>query len=142
MSHIFSSKKVKSAIDMSRYGIGVVVLTEHESLEKMMRDYAFKPDKIWCDGLGKKHLHKMLQKQLSKEDKYFDKNKNEINRNSQRWTNFMDNCVIYATLSSYLFDEPLYLIHPQSYKKAIASAPLNATSGELPTLIDDVYVLR
>jgi hypothetical protein len=142
MGHIFSVNKAKSAIDMSRYGIGTVVLTEHEGLEEMMREYASKPDEIWCEGRGKKYFHKMLRKQLLKEDKYFDENPNAIQRNSQRWANFMDDCVIYATLSSYLFDEPLYLVHPQSYEKAIATAPLNATSGELPTFIEDVFVLQ
>ena len=142
MSHIFSINKAKSAIDMSRYGIGTVVLTEHEGLEEMMRDYASKPDEIWCEGRGKKYLHKMLRKKLSKEDKYFDKNPKAIQRNSERWDNFMDDCIIYATLNAFLFDEPLYLVHPQSYEKAIAIAPLNATSGEMPTLIENVVVLQ
>lgn len=142
MSHIFSTAKAKSAIDMSRYGIGTVVLTEHDGIDRMMLEFATKPDDIWCEGRGKKYLHKMLRKQLLKEDKYFDKNPKAIQRNSERWINFLDDCVIYAILSSYIFDEPIYLVHPQSYEKAIATAPLNATSGELPTFIEDVYVLQ
>jgi hypothetical protein len=84
----------------------------------------------------------MLRKQLLKEDKYFDKNPNAIQRNSERWENFMDDCVLFATLNAFLFDQPVFLVHPQSYEKSIAKAPLNATSGELPTLIDHICVLQ
>lgn len=142
MSHIFSTKKPKSAVDMSRYGIGTVVLTEHEGLDEMMREYATTPDEIWCEGRGKKYLHKMLRKKLLKEDKYFDKNPKAIQRNSERWENFMDDCVIYATLNSFLFDQPVYLLHPQSYEKTIAESPFTATSGELPTFFEDISVLQ
>lgn len=142
MSHIFSTKKAMSAVDMSRYGIGVVVLTEHEGLDRMMREYASKPDEIWCEGRGKKYLHKLLWKQISKEDKYFDKNPEAIQRNSERWENFMDDCVLFATLNAFLFDQPVYLLHPQAYEKSIAESPFNATSGELPTLFEDVLVLQ
>lgn len=54
MSHIFSTKKPKSAIDMSRYGIGVVVLTEHEGMDKLVFDFEHKPDQVWCGGKGEK----------------------------------------------------------------------------------------
>ena len=142
MSHMFSTNNAMSAVDMSTYGIGTVVLTEHEGLDRMMREYATMPDEIWCDGRGKKYLHKMLRKQLLKEDKYFDKNPKAIQRNSERWAIFMDDCVIFATLNAFLFDQPVYLVHPQSYEKSIEKAPVNATSGELPTLIDDICVLH
>ncbi len=142
MSHIFTTNKAMSAVDMSTYGIGTVVLTEHEGLEKMMREYATQPDEIWCDGRGKKYLHKVLRKQLLKEDQYFDKNPNAIQRNSERWENFMDDCVLFATLNAFLFGQPVFLVHPQSYEKSIAKAPVNATSGGLPTLIDDIFIIQ
>jgi hypothetical protein len=142
MSHIFSTKKPKSAIDMSRYGIGVVVLTEHEGMDKLVFDFEHKPDQVWCGGKGKKYFHQMLHKQLIKEDKYFDNNPKLIERNSERWTNFMDDCVIYATLNAYLYKEPIYLIHPQCYEELKANAPFNASSGELPTVIEDISVLQ
>ncbi len=142
MSHIFSTTKAKSAIDMSRYGIGTVVLTEHDGLDRMMLEFATKPDEIWCDGRGKKYLHKMLRKQLLKEDKYFDKNPVAIQRNSKRWLNFLDDCVVFATLNAFLFDQPVFLVHPQSYENSIAKSPHNATSGELPTLFEDIPVLQ
>ena len=131
-----------SAIDMSRYGIGVVVLTEHDGMDKLVSDFERKPDQVWCDGKGKKYFHQMLHKQLLKEDKYFDNNTNLIQRHSERWTNFMDDCVIYATLNSYLYKEPIHLIHPQCYEELIANAPVNGSSGELPTLIEDISVLQ
>ena len=131
-----------SAVDMTTYGIGTVVLTEHEGLDRMMREYATTPDEIWCDGRGKKYLHKMLRKHLLKEDEYFNKNPKAIQRNSERWANFMDDCVIFATLNAFLFDQPVYLVHLQSYEKSIAISPVNATSGEMPTLIEDIFVLQ
>ena len=142
MSHIFSTTKAKSAIDMSRYGIGTVVLTEHDGLDRMMLEFATKPDDIWCEGRGKKYLHKMLRKQLLKEDKYFDKNPKAIQRNSERWINFLDDCVLFATLNAFLFDEPVFLVHPQSYEKSIAKSLYNATSGELTTLFEDILVVQ
>lgn len=142
MSHIFSTKKAKSAVDMTRYGIDTVVLTEHEGLDRMMREYATKPDEIWSEGRGKKYHHKMLHKQLLKEDKYFDKNPNAIQRNSERWANFLDDCVIYATLNAHLFNVPVFLIHPQSYEKSIANSPFDATSSEMPTYIDGISVIQ
>lgn len=142
MSNIFSTEKQLSAVDMSRYGIGTVVLTEHEGLDKMMCEYATKPDDIWCGGRGKKHLHKMLHKQLLSEDKYFDKNPKAIQRKAERWSNFMDDCVIYATLNAFLFKEPIALLHPQCYAAWVANASVNVTSSEMPTLIEDVSVLQ
>jgi len=142
MNDTFLTKKTKSALDMSRYGIRTVVLTEHEDLERMMSEYATKPDQIWCEGKGKKYLHKKLRKQLLKEDKYFDDNPEAIRRDSERWLNFMNDCVIFATLNAFLFDETLYLVHPQSYERSVAKSRLNATSGELPTLIDGICVLH
>jgi hypothetical protein len=142
MSNIFSTEKRLSAVDMSRYGIGTVVLTEHEGLDKMMCEYATKPDGIWCGGRGKKYLHKMLHKQLLSEDNYFNKNPKAIQRKAERWTNFMDDCVIYATLNAFLFKEPIVLLHPQCYAEWIAKASVNVTSSEMPTLIEDVSVLQ
>ena len=142
MSEIFLTNKVMSAVDMRIYGIDTVVLTEHEELERMMREYASKPDEIWCDGRGKKYLHKFLRKKLVKENRHFDKNPKEIQRNSKRWANYMDDCVIFATLNAFLFDQPVYLVHPQSYSNLIAEAPVNATAGELPTLIEDICSLQ
>ena len=142
MSHIFSTTKAKSAIDMSRYGIGTVVLTEHDGLDRMMLEFATKPDDIWCEGRGKKYLHKMLRKQLLKEDKYFDKNPKAIQRNSERWINFLDDCLVFATLNAFLFNQPVFLVHPQSYEKSIAKSLYNATSGELPTLFEDILVVQ
>lgn len=142
MSHIFSVNKAKSAIDMSRYGIGAVVLTEHEGLDQMMSEYATKPDGTWCKGRGKKYLHNMLLKKLMKEDKYFDRNPKAVQRNSERWKKFMDDCVVFATLNAFLFDQPVYLVHPQSYEKAIAESPFDATSGESPTFFEDITVLQ
>jgi hypothetical protein len=142
MSHIFSTKKAMSAVDMSNYGVETVVLTEHEGLDRLMLEYASKPDEIWCEGRGKKYLHKMLHKQILKEDKYFKKNPKTIQRNSERWENFMDDCVLFATLNAFLFDQPVYLLHPQSYEKSVADSPFNATSGELPTFFEDIPVIQ
>ena len=142
MSHIFSTTQAKSAIDMSRYGISTVVLTEHDCLDRMMLEFATKPDDIWCEGRGKKYLHKILRKQLLKEDKYFDKNPKAIQRNSERWINFLDDCLVFATLNAFLFNQPVFLVHPQSYEKSIAKSLYNATSGELPTLFEDILVVQ
>jgi len=142
MNNIFSTKKALSALDMSRFGIETLILIEHEGIDIMMREYATKPDDIWCEGRGKKYLHKKLHKQLMNEDKYFSKNPKAIQRNAERWENFMGDCLIYATLNAFLFDEPVYLLHPESYEKLIAESPLNATSGEQPTFIEGVLELQ
>jgi len=142
MSNVFSTGKVMSAVDMSQFGIDTVVLTEHDEMGEIMRRFATAPDTVWCGGRGKKYLHKMLRKQLFKEDKFFTKNPKEIQRNSQRWSDFCDDCVNFATLNALLFDQPVYLLHPQCYEEQVAQSPFNATSGEMPTLIEDIYTLQ
>lgn len=142
MSHIFSSVNAKSAVNMSHYGIDTVVLTEHTNLERIGEEFTKKPDYVWCDGRGKKYLHKMLKKHLLKEDKYFNKYPDQIKQGSERWMNFCDDCLIFAVLNSHLFDEPIYLIHPQIYAKQVAESPYDATSGDLPTLIDGISILQ
>jgi hypothetical protein len=142
MSHIFSTKAAMSAVSMENYCIRTVVLTEHEGLERMMLEYATKPDEMWGEGRGKKYLHKKLRKQLLKEDRYFDENPDTIQRNPERLQKFMDDCIVFATLSAFLFDQPLYLVHPEAYKQSIATSRFDATSGAVPTLVDGISVLH
>jgi len=131
-----------SAVNMSRFGIYTAVLVEHDKLDEMMCKYATIPDTDWCNGRGKKYLHKMLRKQLLIEDKFFTKNPKEIQRYSQRWSKFCDDCIIFATLNGFLFDQPVSLIHPQCYEEQVAESLFNATSGHMPTLIEDINIMQ
>jgi len=115
-----------TAVYMSHYGIKAVVLTEHAHLEKIDDELSAKPDGAWCDGRGKKYLHKMLRKKLLKEEKYFNKHPNQLKQSSERWNKFCNDCVIFAVLNSHLYDEPVYLIHPQ----------------DLPSLMEKVSLLQ
>ena len=136
MSHMFSTNKAMSAVDMSTYGIGTVVLTEHEGLDRMMREYATMPDQIWCDGRGKKYLHKMLRKQLLKEDKYFDKNPKAIQRNSERWAIFMDGDMLVRDDIEKLWalrdDSKAVMVVKHDYKTKMTEKYLGAKNENYP----------
>jgi len=130
MNKVYSTEKVVRAVDMSQYGIvDTVVLTEHCVFNEMKREYAIEPDTVWCNGLGKKYLHKMLRKHLLKEGKFFNNNLQLAQRNSVRWIDFCHKCVIFVTLNSYLYQQPIYLLDEESYAKSIEKAGCKGTSG-------------
>ena len=60
---------------------------------------------------------------------------------NQRWTDFCDDCVIFATLSSYLFDTPIHFIHPSVYEEFLGGS-INIAPPQRPSVIDGIANLH
>jgi hypothetical protein len=135
------TEKQYSALSMAQYGISAVILTEHENFEKQITNFEIKPDAVWCNGRGKKYLHNLLKKNLKSEDCFFSKNTHLMTTKNQRWTDFCDDCVIFATLSSYLFDTPIHFIHPSVYEEFLGGS-INIAPPQRPSVIDGIANLH
>jgi hypothetical protein len=132
-----------SAVVMQNYGIDSVILTEHENLQNLIDDFQESDDSKWLYGQGKKALYDLLVRNLKQENKYFNKKRQKMNTNNQRWINFCDDCIILVALGNVLYQKPIMLLHPQAYEKNIAcdtDAWMKGTDGKLPTLINDIEI--
>lgn len=137
----FNLTKKYSAIDMSQYGLKTIVLAVHDDLDKQILEYKNVPDHEWCDGQGKKFLHMMLEAKLKKEDQFFNVNMNQIDQDPQRWEDFCTDCVIFATLTSFLYDSPLHLVHPSVYEARVFDFN-HKVPDVRPSLIEGIDVLN
>lgn len=131
-----------SAVSLSHLGINMVVLTEHNNIDKQIDSFRTKDDKVWCGGRGKKFMHEFIKGNLLREDRYFTKNPNAANSKNERWVNFCDDCIIFVALDAVLNDNPIRLVHPSCYEDSRNNAWLDATSGRLPDLIDSISSLH
>jgi hypothetical protein len=131
---------IYSAIPMDRFGIQTLVLTQHEQLIDLRKEFINSPDWIWCEGRGKRFMHQMLKKNLLAEDAYFEAHTEEAIESNQRWMNFMDDCVIFAVLDEVITSNPLLLLHPSCFENVghqkIQSFKVN------PSLIDGIDILN
>lgn len=129
-----------SLVPMERFGIKTVVLTQHESLDEIRDKFENDPDWTWCGGHGKKFMHQMLKKSLLAEDAYFDAHIDQAVNSNQRWSDFMDDCVLYAVLDSVINEAPMMLIHPSCVDNI--RHPEMPPFTIKPTLIDGIEILH
>jgi len=125
---------------MGQFGIKATVMTPHETLEYLRDKLESDPDKSWCDGRGKKFMHSKLKQALIKEDAYFDAHLEEAVSTNQRWIDFMDDCAIFAVLSSVLSGNPLGLLHPSCFGSQMFSNKLDV--NKKPSLVHGIPVLN
>ncbi|MCX7246796.1 MAG: hypothetical protein NTX31_03835 [Burkholderiales bacterium] len=130
-----------SAVNLMAYGINTIVLTAHSQLEKIGDKIENSNDSQWSNGKGKIHFCKSLKKHLIKEDVYFTNHRSKALRTNERWMKFCDDCVAFSVMFSRLHHTPVMLVHPQQYEEMIAHSLVNATCGNLPSLIDGVDIL-
>ena len=135
---LMKQKSVLSAVSMFQYGIKTVVLTEHKNLEEIEKMFLAEDDSKWMGGKGKKFLHGWLKVNLLKEDKYFTKHTDEADVNNQRWSNFCDDCVNFAVLTSVLYKTPVHLVHPSQYDTTLQNSTPKGTRGGKPSLINGI----
>ncbi len=136
------NQRIYSAVSMFKFGIKTVVLVEHQRLEWYLNEYKTQPDFRFGCGLGKKKMYELYKKILPKEDEYFDINPDEAVSTNQRWLDFCDDCIILATLGSYLNGTQILLVHPDSYD---SREGINSKYEDLeiaPTLISEISVLQ
>lgn len=131
-----------SAIAMTVHGINAYALSTQTELESIRRTLLTLPDSAWGEGLGKQHLQQQLHVQLKKENEYFLNNPRQVNYDSERWTEFMDDCIFYAVLHSVVTGAPIILVHLDQWSQFRSSSKRDASSGIGPSLIPDLPVKR
>ncbi len=136
------NKKTLSALTMQQYGINSVILFNHSELEELIEEYENTNDAVWCGGRGKKYMFELIKKNLTKEDKYFNKHKNQAVIGNDRWENFCNDCLILTALGAHLYDNNIILMHPQSYAENFPTSAVRSTNGAMPTLMNDIPILQ
>jgi hypothetical protein len=96
-------KESEIFLDMSRFGIDTVVITERELLVNAFEEFSFRDDSDWFQGLGKKKLYAFLKKEVIATNSYFNTNLDKANDNNEAWKDFCYDCVILTALDSCLF---------------------------------------
>ena len=96
-------------IAMQSYGINTSVETTEERINWYLNEYATQPD-MRFGGVGKKKLMKYTYECLLREDRYFSKHIQAALIEHQRWQDFLEDCIIYATLNYFLNGVPLQLL--------------------------------
>jgi hypothetical protein len=88
-------------IDMIQYGINTFVETTEEKINFYLNEYKTQPDKRFGGGVGKKALMAFTFNSIQKEDIFFSKNSFAVITMQERWQDFLDDCIIYATLHAH-----------------------------------------
>lgn len=88
-------------INMTQYGINTFVETTEKKINFYLNEYKTQPDKRFGGGVGKKNLMALTFDSIQKEDIFFSKNLNAAITMPQRWDEFLEDCIIYATLHAH-----------------------------------------
>ena len=139
---IESNLSAKAAINLEHLGINTTVLTTIGEIEEVMTEFDSQPDKIWCGGLGKKFMYKMLLKRLKKQDHYFTQHPSQVDAGNPKWIEFCDDCFILFVLDAFLNGQVVKLMHPDQYKNMMQNTPFDGTTGGMPDLIEGIPTLH
>lgn len=132
---------VMSAVYMPSYGIATVVMTQHEKIERYLKEYVEEGMHLWPE-LKKRALYSQLKMHLLQEDAYFNLHTDDATRSNIRWADFCDGCIELATLDLFFFGNPIALVHPDSFGNQTASNPVEAALVSTPTLVDGIKSMR
>lgn len=99
-------------INMSVFGIAVIVLTQSNCVENYLKMFATEPDHRIGGGVGKVVFAKQLEQELKAIDHFFNLHPRHRFNYPKRWADFMTDCVILASLRSYLDKKPIALLDP------------------------------
>ena len=97
-------------IDMTTHGLKTLVTTTQEKIDFYMSDYKNAPDACFAYGRGKMALKNHIHQGIVAIDAYFDHTPNAINNQPKLWDDFLENCIVFATLHSHLSGEPLPIV--------------------------------
>lgn len=100
---------VRMYVDMSRFGLSFTVPTNIEQVSDIIHSVDTKSDEYFLDGKGKPALLADMDVFVSCEDDYFAEDTLRQVEEPERWGLFLNTCVAYACLSSYLADSALPL---------------------------------
>ena len=98
--------KIKSrtpvVINMLGYNIKTFVSTTQEKIDWYFNEFKTQPDKKFGSGAGKVILCEYLFNNIQNEDAYFSFDILNAEKSPIRWDEFLDDCVAFACLHSYL----------------------------------------
>ena len=87
---------------MLPFGINTVVGASQAKIDIYYNKFATEPDHLFGAGAGKTLFFQQLKQELIQLDKFFGKSlKNQV-LHKQKWSDFMEDCVILAVLDSYI----------------------------------------
>ena len=99
-------------INMSVFGVSAIVLTQSTRVEYYLQKFATEPDHLIGGSAGKVVFAKQLEKELKETDHFFNSHPRHRYNYPNRWAEFMEDCVILASLRSYLDKKPIALLDP------------------------------
>jgi hypothetical protein len=98
--------KIKSrtpvVLNMLGYNIKTFVSTTQEKIDWYFNEFTTQPDKKFGDGAGKSILCEFLLYNIKKEDDYFSLDILNAEKSPKRWSEFLEDCIAFACLNSYL----------------------------------------
>ena len=103
------TSNVQMSIDMSRFGFSFNVPTNIEQVSDILHSIDTESDEYFLGGKGKRALLADMDVFVSCEDDYFAEDTLRQVEEPERWGFFLNTCVAYACLSSYLADGALPL---------------------------------
>lgn len=129
------SRDIHHGVYMAPFGLSTIVMASQSNLEWHMNKYRTQKDESFLKGLLKR-----LEYSLPLEDKFFDSNPHLAVSSNQRWKNFCDDCVILATLSAYLNNSRVALIHPDSFNPSEGLNSKYEMPKKRPTFIEGIEI--
>ena len=109
--------KIKSrtpvVINMLGYNIKTFVSTTQEKIDWYFNEFKTQPEKKFGSGAGKVILCDFLLNTIQKEDAYFSFDILNAEKSPTRWDEFLEDCVAFACLHSYLNKAALPLADTQ-----------------------------
>jgi hypothetical protein len=117
--------QINILLDMTVFGIKTFVGTTQEKIDWYFNEFKTQPDSKFGGGIGKRQLLLELKKILINEDKFFNKNISFKYTYKQRWENYLEDCVAFATLYSFMSDSDLPCIENDHFGELLRSLETN-----------------
>jgi hypothetical protein len=89
-------------INMLSYNIKTLVSTTQEKIDWYFNEFKTQPDKKFGNGAGKSILCDFLLNIIQREDAYFSFDILNAEKSPTRWNEFLEDCIAFACLHSYL----------------------------------------
>ena len=109
--------KIKShttvVINMLGYNIKTFVSTTQEKIDWYFNEFKTQPDKKFGSGAGKVIFCDYLLNTIRNEDAYFSFDILNAEKSPTRWDNFLEDCVAFACLHSYLYKTSMPIVETQ-----------------------------
>ena len=112
-------------LDMTVFGIKTLVATTQEKIDWYFDEFKTQPDSKFGGGIGKRRYFLELKKILINEDKFFNKNISFKYTYKQRWGNYLEDCVAFATLHSFMNNSDLPYVENNHFGDSLLSLETN-----------------